>query len=479
MRRQALSVEEWQKLPSEHDVQIKAELLSVAQQETTCHICRKVCHTIVQIFIIAGLDGRWPELLQFIEHNSQQADPKARAIGWSLLASLAAYVPQQVFQAVQSFKVQLLQSLVKIAEVNTEHLKWEIEAATKASCSILTAVASAGAETLPQHADLLEGVVKCVSGALNLGQQEFATDGIQALIDVAQKASPLFVVTADGVASLMLQVAKSSQLDGSTRQAALELLLTIAEQQPKIFQLRPSLVDGILPLGFEMACEVEDDISEWVEEETNTISSDNGMSNDAGCSPFTDDESNAKMGEESMRRLVLALGSKYTLQFYLTAVQGLIADSDWRKRHCAIVCAIQLVLTCTKSIQVHVPTLVAMVAATLTGDANQRVRYAAVECLAVMCIGFDGAVQKTHHAAIAPALLTMIQDGSLCPKVPYLSSSHLSFRIQTPPQLPSDQHSSTPCVFVRPSPLRSTICVYALIFHYTPDLTSTTSTLPT
>jgi hypothetical protein len=438
MRRLALSAEQWKTLPSEHDVQIKSELLAVAQQESTCHVSRKVCHTIVQIFVIAGLDGRWPELLQFVEHNSRQVDPKARAIAWTLLLSLAAYVPQQVFHAAQSFKVQLLQSLEKISQMmNSDHLKWEVEAATKAGCALLTAVASAedGAGSLPNHADMLEGVVQCVSGALNLGLQEFATDAIQALIDVAQHAPSLFAIAADGVTNLVLQVAKSNQVESSTRQAALELLLTIAEMQPNIFQSRPSLVDGVLPLGFEMACDLDDDITEWVAEECIKHASDSGMNNDAGGTVFTDDESNAKMGEESMRRLVVALGSKFTMQFYLRAVEGLIQDGDWRKRHCAILCATQLVITCTKTIQIHVPALIGMVTATLTGDANQRVQYAAIECLAMMCLSFNGLVQKQHHAAIAPALLSVINNDALCPKVLPLTPQLLRDSLVVPPVL--------------------------------------------
>jgi importin-5 len=168
-------------------------------------------------------------------------------------------------------------------------------AALRAACSILQDLPlSLPAETTASAAALVPPMLKVIEAAVTEGDEDAACTALDAIRAIADSRPALLTPSLALIARAVLTIAGASSLAASTRQMALELLVTFCEKAPAALRKGgKQIVSAVIPLVLDLLAQVENDDdsdsknneSEWV------LKADpSAWSNECGTANDDDDE---------------------------------------------------------------------------------------------------------------------------------------------------------------------------------------------
>jgi importin-5 len=235
----------------------------------------------------------WPELLALTTSLcARQADPVLLETGLTLVDKLCEYSPGSLTAHVtgltQVFAISLVHSHATVRM-----------AALRAACSLLQDLPpTLPADTIASAAALVPPMLKVIESAVTEGDEDAACIALDAIRAIADSRPALLKPSLALIARAVLTIAGASSLAASTRQMALELLVTFCEKAPAALRKGGTqIVSAVIPLVLDMLAQVENDDdnsnsnddsnneSEWV------LKADpSAWSNECGTAANDDDE---------------------------------------------------------------------------------------------------------------------------------------------------------------------------------------------
>ncbi|KAJ2324987.1 importin subunit beta-3, partial [Coemansia sp. RSA 2681] len=285
---------------------VMGELLGALKDETDRSARHKLCDTISEVNNEVG-DDEWAELLPALYACAQNGDALLRESAYRIFASCAYLLTGQSVEAIASAFIGAFQDSDAAVRL----------AALKAAVAYVLAASEkqrgAAAAMVPQMLSVLEPLLRD-------GDEAGLVEALSALIEAAEEAPKLFRAVLGSLIPFATEIGKNAGLESTTRQTALEVLVTLAEAAPGMCRKHAQFSQSIVPVCLQMMSTIEDD-EDWYA--TDAIEE-------------GDNEEDHVFGEQTLDRLAIALGGKQLLPIAFNYIPQMLASGEWRQRHAAL-----------------------------------------------------------------------------------------------------------------------------------------------
>jgi hypothetical protein len=362
--------------------EIQQKLIQSLSSEQENSVRNKVTDTVSSIasFLLIK-QSDWPELFQACGEFVGIPNAILRKTAFLIFSGCPQFLTKQNQNNVKNIFVAGLQD--GDVDVKLASLKASINYICMAKKPVREAMA-----------DLLPLILNVIPPILANGEKEL--EAIEALGDIIELAAvhpKLFKPILAHTVEYMVQQMKNTDLDDSTRQTCLELLITLCEGAPGLMRNHEPFARTVIPVILEWMSELEDD-PEWYLAET--------MDDD-------DESSNETAGEQAMDRLAIYLGGPIVLPICFNIIPELMASPDWQKRHAALRCISAIGEGCLKIMEAELEKVVMLVLPHM-GDPHPRVRHAACNSIGQMCTDFAPKIQNKFHQQILSHMIPVLDD---------------------------------------------------------------------
>eukprot|EP00850_Spirogloea_muscicola_P020012 SM000205S06219 [mRNA] locus=s205:248959:255137:+ [translate_table: standard] len=382
----------WPRLAPATQAAVKAELLQRVRDERAKSISKKLCDTVAELAAGVFEDGLWPELLPFMFACVSASDDRLREAALLIFAQLAQYIAPSLVPYLATLHGVLHQSLASSTSSGVRI------AALRATACFVQMLESP--QQRERFQDLLPGMMSTLSLALQSHEEAAAQEALELFIDIAGTEPRFLRRQLQELVHAMLQIAEAQELDEGTRHLAVEFLITLAEareQAPGMMRKLPQFVGRLFTALMAMLVDIEDDPA-WHSADGED---DDGQVLDSG---------NYEVGQECLDRLSISLGGNSVLPVASQLLPPYLADqSDWRKRHAALVTLAQVAEGCAKVMVKNLDPVVSMILESFR-DPHPRVRWAAINAIGQLSTDLGPDIQQQHHQQILPSLVAAMDD---------------------------------------------------------------------
>lgn len=247
---------------------------------------------------------------------------------------------------------------------------------------------------------LLPNLLNSLPRFLQNGQEEALANVLQSLIDLVELAPKMFKDLFPNLIEFCSSIAKNSELDSSTRLAALELLTTFSEVSPAMCKQTPSYMSSIVLVNLSMLTEIskdDEDAAEWNNEDN---------------TEDDEDEPEYDAARQSLDRVSLKLGGQSMAGPLFQYLPTMIHSSSWRECFAALMALSSAAEGCVDVLITEIPKLLDMVLPTLDHP-HARVQYACCNVLGQISTDFADVIQRIAGDRILPALISKLTNKSV------------------------------------------------------------------
>ncbi|CAI4225451.1 unnamed protein product [Auanema sp. JU1783] len=391
------------------------EVLNASMKETVVSLRKKLSDVIAELAreMIDEESGaqKWPAVITYIDHCSKSEDVELK-----LSAMLLIDAVPNVFGNEQERYLQEIKQMIRACLV---HPSAPVRsAATKAFVSFLT---------FNEDDDkLVKGFSSDVPAILEVCSHVVSTeeddDGpLQALADLVSTTPKVVIPHIDAIVVLCSKIIENAEVDECYRNSAMEVLTSLCETAPNSIKKRaPHVIPVILQSALILMTELDDSVEDWL------------LVDDVDEGDIEEDV--AAVGETSLDRISCALNGKAILQPFFEAIEKLLADGDWRKRHAALM-AISAVGEGSKRAMEPLIEKVVDTVAPFLQDTHPRVRHAACNAMGQMATDFSPNLQKKCHEKAIGGLLNLLNDTSCYRVCAHAGAALVNFSEDCPQQV--------------------------------------------
>lgn len=351
----------------------------------------QVCDCVAELGAGIIEDNGWPDLLPFIFQCVQSGQERLLEAAFLVFEQLARYVMEVLTNYLGTLHTALAGGL--------NHASLDVKlAALKATIAFISGLENPNDRD--QFQPMVPLLLAAVGQALNAGDEVTAQEAVERLIEIAEEHPRFLRKQLPDVASAMLQIAETDALDEGTRRLAAEFLVTLCEARekaPGMMRKLPQFVHRLFGCCLSFLMDIEDDPA-WHTAE------DEKMENEGEGELF-------EFGQECLDRLALALGGKTMVPVAGAAFPEMMASSDWKRRHAALVCLAQIAEGCVR-VMSEEAVMTQLVAMCMQGaaDPHAKVRWAACQAVGQLCTDLGPDLQESQHATVLPVLMGLMDD---------------------------------------------------------------------
>ncbi|CAG8467575.1 10518_t:CDS:10 [Funneliformis mosseae] len=367
----------WDLLQEQSRQAIKNELLislSVEQENTVRH---KVCDAISEVAKNSFLKGqKWSELLTALIEASKTPSAEHREAALRIFSAVPNLLTDiQINEVKQVFSANL-------QDTNNAAIRM---AALKAAVAFML-------ETDQQSRNSFAELMPQMLEADAQRDEDGLVDGIMVFIELGENLPRVFRPVLPSVMPFAISIMKDNTFeDGTTRQTALELLLTLSEASPSMMRKTQDFCTQIIPISLGMMTEL-DDSEDWYT--TDDLEDD-------------DSDENYVIGEHAMDRLARNLGGKAVLPVAFHYIPQMLGSDKWQQRHAALMAISAIGEGCVKIMEAELGKIIELVLPYLR-DPHARVRYAACNAIGQMSTDFQDTLQKKFHNIVLTNLIPVM-----------------------------------------------------------------------
>ena len=389
---------------------IKAKLLVALQSGCDASLRRKICDAVGRLGVEMHAEGKWPELMSFVQQACSAGEPTAHEAALSVISHMAPALidPAGWANISGGLQAMLVAALADGVSPAVQHASLSALSELLAACAAQEKDADTAAERKKFKAvatDLqpaLPAMLRTLEVAVGAGQPERISEVLSYLSAVAAAQPRLFKPVLPMVVEGMAQLGAGSLLDGDARIACAELLLTLAEGAPKLCSKLDVYVPRVLAVLLPMLLRLGGDLSDW-----ESAMPEDGLRED----DEDEEEKEANYASEAIERLCESLGGDEVTKLMLPELQGMLQPTaPWASRHAALVAIATVCEHGSAVIEPHLASLVGLLQGAATAG-EARLRWATCYCAALMCDEYDALPEK-HHATLAPLLIGLMADPS-------------------------------------------------------------------
>eukprot|EP01127_Copromyxa_protea_P013419 TRINITY_DN361_c0_g2_i1.p1 TRINITY_DN361_c0_g2~~TRINITY_DN361_c0_g2_i1.p1 ORF type:complete len:890 (-),score=269.34 TRINITY_DN361_c0_g2_i1:66-2735(-) len=246
--------------------------------------------------------------------------------------------------------------------------------------------------------NLLPAILDTLAACLNSQDEESACKSLENLINLTEQDPGFFQPAISVVVGAMLNVCNATQLQDSTRQLALEFLLSIAENKPKMCLSVDGFAKNIIYVILQWMMQLpETSLEEWndqAEEDDDEV-----------------DVENYIIAQEGLDRICIALPAQIVGPIVLEHIPTMIQHADWKNRYVGSMAVSMIGEGCASVLKPHLNQVVSLILP-LFADPHPRVRWAAANSAGQMATDFGPKLQKQFHGEFLPRMAHLLTDNA-------------------------------------------------------------------
>ncbi|XP_052196429.1 uncharacterized protein LOC127803875 [Diospyros lotus] len=379
----------WPRLSASTQASLKSIFLACVQREKAKTIIRKLCDTVSEL--AAGIlpDNGWPELVPFMFQCVSSDSPELQESALLVLSQLSQYTGETLVPHLMDLHTVFLRCLTSSSNFDVNI------AALNAVINFIQCLENSSDRDRFQ--DLLPAMMHTLMEALNRGQETTAQQALELLIELAETEPRFLRRQLVYVVGSMLQIAESEVLQEGTRHLAIEFVVTLTEAReraPGMMRKFPQFISRLFAILMKMLLDIEDDPA-WHSAEIE--------SEDAG------ESSNYSVGQECLDRLSIALGGNMVVAVASEQLPAYLAAPEWKKHHAALITFAQIAEGCSKVMLKNLEQVVNMVLSSFQ-DPHPRVRWSAINAIGQLSTDLAPDLQVQYHQHVLPALAGAMDD---------------------------------------------------------------------
>ncbi|TYI48477.1 hypothetical protein E1A91_D13G251200v1 [Gossypium mustelinum] len=379
----------WPRLNVSTHSSIKSVLLNQIQVETAQSLSKKLCDTVSELASSILPENGWPELLPFMFQCVSSDSPRLQESAFLIFAQLSQYIGDVLTPFIKDLHTVFLKCLSENSNADVKI------AALNAVINFIQCLTSSSDRDRFQ--DLLPAMMKTLTEALNNGNEATAQEALELLIELAETEPRFLRRQIVDVVGSMLQIAEAESLEEGTRHLAIEFVVTLAEAReraPGMMRKLPQFISRLFAILMRLLLDIEDDAA-WhtaeVEDE------------DAG------ETSNYAVGQECLDRLAISLGGNTIVPVASEQFSTYLAAPEWQKHHAALIALAQIAEGCSKVMVKNLEQVVSMVLNSFN-HSHPRVRWAAINAIGQLSTDLGPDLQNQYHQRVLPALAAAMDD---------------------------------------------------------------------
>lgn len=378
----------WPQLDNASQIKVKGQLLSCLVSEAVRSVWKVLCDTIAELAAYIFYEDGWPELLPFLFRCCESKDYTLKEKSLLVIGQVKPHATLDVHMHLDMIKRLICRSLSS-SEPDQVHV-----AALRAFANFIQSLNS---KEIILFQDLLPLMMQTLVSSLEAFNATFAQEKLETLIEVAGTAPEFLHGHFLEVLSFMIGIVEAQGLEDGVRHLALEFFLTLAEARGYAcvwMRTLPELIARLFVFLLNLLEDIEDSAS-WLSADTKDVNA--GLSN-----KFI-------LGKEGLDRLSNSLGGKIMYPIAYSKVISCLNDSNWRKRHAALIALSQTAKGCHKVMIKQLESVIHMLLVSF-GDPHTRVRWAAINAIGQFCMDFGSEVTERFHHKIVPVLIDAVGD---------------------------------------------------------------------
>ncbi|KAG1681655.1 Importin-5 [Nymphon striatum] len=328
-------------------------------------------------------NNHWPEFLKFLFDSANSPVPETKETALSMFTSVPGIFGNQQNNYLEVIKQMLL---LNLQDQSNGRIRF---AAVKAICAFL--IANEEDTSLKKHyADCLPFMIQVFTESV--GHDDNAV--LKSLVELADSCPDFFRSRISSLLEVLMKLISTRECEDSTKQLAVEVILTLAENAPAMFRKTSSkYIPTFISHLLDMMMDLEDD-TEWAV---------------ADDTADEEEDSNAAVAEAGLDRLACGLGGKAVLPTIVAGVPQMLQNPDWKRRHAALMAISAVGEGCHKHMETILHQIVDGILPFLS-DPHPRVRYAVCNAIGQMSTDFAPVFEKKFHDKVVPGLLMLLDD---------------------------------------------------------------------
>lgn len=369
---------------------IEAFLLDCIANETETSTRNKIVDTAT-VFAEESFNRHrpWPEMQAFAAQYTTSQDPVHREIAFQIFA----YVPRLILD-------QPVNAIVDVLErgLAGETIPIQLNA-LKASSAFLTTTDKDGKE---RGARLVAPMLNTLPPLPKDSQEAF----LQALIPLASTDPQLFRPHLSSLVSFLpTLITRTPSHDSSslavhapdleedpTRYAALELLISITENDSKAVQACSEWIPTLVQCCLEGLAEIHDDVDgDWLDRDPTVEGDEDGY---------------PTAFEQALDRAAVSVGASI-LPITFQVVPAMLNLPIWQQRHAALMAICSVAEGTAEFMEKDLGSVINLIVP-LFNDPHPRVRTGACHCVGVLCTDLGEILQQDYSRIIMPALISAL-----------------------------------------------------------------------
>lgn len=217
------------------------------------------------------------------------------------------------------------------------------------------------------------------------------------LVEIADSSSSFFKPHLSVFVRALLTIARDSNIEDEVRQMAVEVLLCVVEDRPRMCLRVPNFVSDLVRILMEFMLAIGDD-SDWID------SDDRAQEGDI--------TRNYDVGESGLDRVAAALGGENVMSIVFGFVSQYLRRQEWQYKLAAIMAISQTVeYLPEEGLDTHLDEIVNTLLVQLS-DQHHRVRFAACQAIGQIALDHQPLFQKNYAQVILPPLIVALDDPS-------------------------------------------------------------------
>ncbi|KAK6544185.1 hypothetical protein TWF694_000891 [Orbilia ellipsospora] len=334
-------------------------------------------------------ERHWPELLGTLFAASKSPDPTLREAAFRIFATTPTIIEKNHADAVKN----VFQSGFRDDAVSVRI------SAMEAFSSFFHSIRKA---QQAQYGSLLPDMLNILVPLQNAEQSDNLSRALMALIELAEISPKMFKTVFNGLVKFGVQCIQDKDLGDQTRQNALELLATFADNAPGLCRKDPNYTADMVTQCLSLMTDIgmdDDDATEW---------------NDSDDLDIDESDMNHVVGEQCMDRLANKLGGKTVLPPTFNWLPRMMNSASWRDRHAALMAISAISEGCRDLMLSELNKVLELVVPSLK-DEHPRVRWAGCNAIGQMSTDFAGVMQEKYHSVVMDNIIPVL--GSAEPRV--------------------------------------------------------------
>jgi len=385
----------WTKITPQTQALVKRELLNGIEREDNSYVRSNLCDATYELASeIYEAKESWAELLDWLLRLASSNIAHQRQSALLILAHLSTFL----VETFSGSQFEVIKNLLSSGLKDRESIKVRLAALDSTTNFIQVFTQQPFRNELQT---LLSSMLEILGDCLNQKDEDNAQSALKLFIDLAELDPGFFKPNISSFLDAMTKIGQATELDDSTRQLAVEFLVTFVENKPSICKQLDEFIRNLIALLLQMMLDVEEiSIQEWVNQEDNEDAL---------------EILNSVVAQENLDRVCLALAGESIVPIIFEHISKFLNNkSDWKFRHVALMALSMIGEGCCEYLMPNLDHVVAMIIPGFE-DEHPRVRWATANTAGQMSTDFGPKFQKRYHQEILSRFIKMMDDQN--PKV--------------------------------------------------------------